>query len=93
MTDLELSLEDIIEFSQEYINPTLQSHGGYIEVVGYGDDNSILNIRMGGGCHGCASAKLTMLNMISASILEEFPDISYVNDVTDHNMGDSPYHK
>ena len=93
MTDSELLLEDIIEYAQEYINPALSSHGGYIDIVGYGDDNSILNIRMGGGCHGCSSAKATMLNMISASIIEEFTSILYVNDITDHSNGSNPYFK
>ena len=72
------------------INPGLKSHGGYaklIEIV----DNGIALLSLGGGCQGCGMAKITLKNGIEKTILDEFPEIVEVRDVTDHSAGENPY--
>jgi len=47
---------------------------------------------MGGGCHGCASSKITMMNGVERHLREIFPDIGKIEDVTDHLTGENPYY-
>ena len=83
--------ERIQEFVEEYINPGLASHGGFLSVTELDSDN-ILYVTMGGGCQGCASAKQTMMYAIDESLREEFQEIHAIVDVTDHSRGDKPYY-
>ena len=87
-----LTKDDVLDFINEYINPGLEMHGGYIEVESCDFESGILRIRMGGGCHGCASSVATMKMMVEKAIMEEFPDISIVEDVTNHAVGSNPYY-
>jgi len=47
---------------------------------------------MGGGCHGCASSKITMMLGVERHFREVFPDICEITDVTDHLAGENPYY-
>ncbi len=66
----------------EYINPALQSHGGFarlVEVV-----NGEVRVELGGGCRGCPGARATMRQGIEAYLREMVPGIAAVTDVTNH---------
>jgi Fe-S cluster biogenesis protein NfuA len=90
--DEDVVLEDIQEFIQETINPSLAMHGGYITIASFDEGTKELIIVMGGGCQGCASAKETLKSMVTAYLMEEFPSITSINDVTDHSIGANPYY-
>jgi Fe/S biogenesis protein NfuA len=47
---------------------------------------------MGGGCHGCASSKLTMMLGVQRHFRAVFPGIGEIEDVTDHLTGENPYY-
>jgi Fe/S biogenesis protein NfuA len=47
---------------------------------------------MGGGCQGCASARVTLKIQIEGFLKEEFPDLTEIEDVTDHVAGTNPYY-
>ena len=47
---------------------------------------------MGGGCHGCASSRFTMMMGVERHFKEVFPDIGEIEDVTDHLSGANPYY-
>ena len=47
---------------------------------------------MGGGCQGCASARITLKLQIEGFLKEEFPDLTQIEDVTDHASGANPYY-
>lgn len=72
------------------INPGLKSHGGYAKLVDIIEDSVVL-LTMGGGCQGCGMAKVTLKNGIEKTILDEFPEIVEVRDVTNHAAGENPY--
>lgn len=84
--------EQIEEYIKEDINPGLEMHGGYLTVHDYDEDAGILYVTMGGGCHGCASATVTLKLMITHALQEQFPGIESVEDATDHSMGSNPYY-
>lgn len=74
----------------ENINPSVASHGGRIDLVDYA--NRVVYIRMSGGCQGCSSSKATLREGVERSILEAFPRVKQIVDVTDHTAGENPYY-
>ncbi len=73
------------------INPSVASHGGVIEAVGVDEKGSVF-IKMLGGCQGCAMSQATLKDGIEKSLMEKYPEISSVIDVTDHDSGDKPFY-
>lgn len=73
------------------INPALAAHGGRVHLVNITDDNIVL-LQFSGGCQGCSQIDVTMKQGIKTALLEKIPDITDVQDVTDHTHGDNPYY-
>ena len=86
-TEIEAGVRDLLDST---VNPQIASHGGKIEVVRV--DNGVLYIEMHGGCQGCSSSKYTLQYGVEQKILETFPDIISIEDVTDHSAGENPYY-
>jgi Fe/S biogenesis protein NfuA len=83
--------QQILQVIETQVNPSIASHGGYAQLVGAEGDT--VWIRMGGGCQGCASSKLTLRQGIEVAIKQAVPAIANVVDVTDHQAGDNPYYR
>ena len=79
-------VSDLIESD---INPAIAMHGGAIELVDFTPPR--IQIRMTGGCQGCASSTATLKNGIEIILKESFPEIEEIDDVTDHSVGENPY--
>jgi Fe/S biogenesis protein NfuA len=79
----------VIQVLDEYINPSIASHGGRAELVAVEDDTAYL--RLSGGCQGCGMATVTLSQGIEVAIKEAVPEIQKVVDVTDHAAGTNPY--
>tara|TARA_Y100000593_G_C4158954_1_gene261019 strand:+ start:330 stop:605 length:276 start_codon:yes stop_codon:yes gene_type:complete len=88
-----MNRSEIQKIIDEDINPSLEMHDGYVEIKNFDENSRNLEIIMGGGCKGCASSKITMINGITMFLKEEFPDIGDIIDVTDHSAGENPYFK
>lgn len=73
------------------INPSLAAHGGFVTFVGH-DGEGIAYLTMGGGCHGCSMSKMTMLEGVQTTLVEQVPTIAKVRDITDHAAGANPYY-
>jgi len=87
-----MTRSEIQEMIDEEINPALQMHGGFISIYDFDEECRDLKLTMGGGCHGCASSKQTMMVGIQNHLRETFPDIGKIEDVTDHLSGEDPYY-
>ena len=87
-----MTQDDIQKFIDEEVNPALVGHGGYLLVRHFDDEKKSLKIEMGGGCQGCASAKMTLSIQVENFLREEFPDLGEVIDVTDHKAGTNPFY-
>ena len=72
------------------VNPSLAAHGGFVTFVGH-DGEGIAYLTMGGGCHGCSMSKMTMLEGVQTTLVEQVPAIAKVRDITDHTTGANPY--
>ena len=75
----------------EKINPAVQSHGGFVELVAIEDGTAYL--RFGGGCQGCGMINVTLKQGVEKVLFEDVPEIKKVMDVTDHDSGDNPYYQ
>jgi Fe/S biogenesis protein NfuA len=87
--ELSASIEAVISTD---VNPSLAAHGGFVTFVGH-DTEGVAYLTMGGGCHGCSMSKMTMLDGVQTTLIEQVPGVLKVRDVTDHATGSNPYYK
>ena len=92
ITGIRMTRADIQKIIDEDINPGLEMHGGNISIHDFDEDDKSLKLKMGGGCHGCASSKITMMNGVERHFREVFPELGNIEDVTDHLAGENPYY-
>ena len=88
-----MNRDSIQEIIDEDINPGLAMHGGYISIHDFNEESKSLKLKMGGGCHGCASSKITMMLSVERHLREVFPEIGIIEDSTDHLTGENPYYR
>jgi Fe/S biogenesis protein NfuA len=74
------------------VNPQIAAHGGRATLVEITVDNAVV-LRLGGGCHGCGMADVTLKQGIERTLRKHFPEISAVRDATDHASGHNPYYR
>ena len=74
---------------QDQINPSVASHGGYVQLLDVKDGTAY--VKLGGGCQGCGQADTTVKHGIETAIFEAVPEVHTVLDVTDHAAGQNPY--
>jgi Fe/S biogenesis protein NfuA len=87
--ELSATIETILSTE---INPSLAAHGGFVTYVGH-DTEGTAYLTMGGGCHGCSMSKVTMLEGVQTTLVEQIEELVRVRDVTDHATGSNPYYK
>ena len=83
--------QEIQELIDTQINPSVASHGGYIQLLEVQSDT--IYVHMGGGCQGCGMAQATLKQGIESTIKDNFPEIQHVIDTTDHAAGTNPYYQ
>ncbi len=71
------------------VNPAVASHGGYIELLDVKGDTAYISL--GGGCHGCGMADVTLKQGVEVAITGAVSEIEQVLDTTDHAAGENPY--
>ena len=81
----------LADFVEEMINPSLASHGGWVEIDAVDEEKGLVTMKMGGGCHGCGASAATMKYGIETAIKDEFPEVLTVEDATDHSTGENPF--
>jgi len=87
----ELIRQKIEALFESSINPQIASHGGRVELADV--TGTVVAVRLGGGCQGCASANATLKQGIEQAIRQEIPEVTEVVDVTDHTAGSNPYYQ
>jgi Fe-S cluster biogenesis protein NfuA len=73
-------MKERVEAVLEKIRPSLESHGGNIELVEATDDG-IVKVRLQGACKGCMGAQMTMKMGVERILKEEIPEIKSVEAV------------
>lgn len=79
----------IEKYLDEKIRPSLQAHGGNIEIIDF--DNQQLFVKMLGGCQGCRSSNATLQGAVIKMLQGEFPEILQIIDLTDHSQREHSY--
>jgi Fe/S biogenesis protein NfuA len=82
--------EKITQLLEQQVNPAIAAHGGYAALARV--EGSTAFITMGGGCQGCAMSALTLREGIQSAILGAIPEITAVEDTTDHASGENPFY-
>ena len=77
--------EKVQALLDEWINPALESHGGFARLQRV--EQRDVYVVLGGGCRGCPGARMTMRQGIEAAIRERVPGVGSVIDATDHSGG------
>ena len=72
------------------INPSLASHGGFVDLVEITKKNEVV-LNFGGGCQGCSSVNLTLKDGVEKQLKALYPEISAVLDATDHSYKENAY--
>ena len=85
-------IEDKINyFLQSEINPGLAAHGGMVSLVEVTEDDTAI-LQFGGGCQGCAAVDITLKNSVETTLLERIPELTGVQDLTDHSVNENAYY-
>lgn len=61
---------EIALFLEGPVSEMLALHSGFARLDAY--DSGIAHIRLGGGCQGCPSSRMTLLNGVQQQLLERF---------------------
>jgi Fe-S cluster biogenesis protein NfuA len=85
-TEIRTRVSDLLE---NEINPALGNHGGFVELIDV--KKNAVYLKLGGGCQGCGSAKMTLKMGIERVIRERIPEVGEILDTTDHAAGRNPY--
>ncbi|MGL9734945.1 MAG: Fe-S biogenesis protein NfuA [Symbiopectobacterium sp.] len=76
---------------QSQINPQLAWHGGHVTLMEITDDGLAI-LQFGGGCNGCSMVDYTLKEGIEKELLEKFPELKGVRDLTEHQRGEHSYY-
>jgi Fe/S biogenesis protein NfuA len=82
--------DKIRQLLDQQVNPAIAAHGGFASLIRVEDTTAF--IAMGGGCQGCAMSALTLREGIQSAILGSIPEITAVEDTTDHASGENPFY-
>jgi len=76
-TNSKKSFGDKVRDVIEMIRPSLQSHGGDIELVS-AEDSKTVKVRLQGACQGCPGARMTMTMGVERILREKVPEVKEV---------------
>jgi len=71
------TFEEEVKNVIEAIRPSLQSHGGDIELVGTDEENNV-KVRLQGACSGCPGAQMTLKHGVERLLREKVPELKEV---------------
>jgi Fe-S cluster biogenesis protein NfuA len=81
--------ERVAQVFDDQVNPMVARHGGHVELIDVQD--SVVMLRMGGGCQGCGMADVTLRQGIEGMLAQFVPEVRGIVDITDHASGGNPY--
>ncbi len=82
--------EQVRQVIDVQINPSIAAHGGKVSLVDVRD--TVVYLEMSGGCQGCGMAAATLSQGIRRILMEALPQITDIEDITNHAAGANPYY-
>jgi len=77
---MESTLSEKVSSIIEQIRPYLKQDGGDIQFIELTPEN-IVRVQLRGACGSCPHAKITLKQMVEATIIEYCPEITGVEDI------------
>ncbi|MEX1197238.1 MAG: Fe-S biogenesis protein NfuA [Pseudohongiellaceae bacterium] len=74
------------------VNPSLAAHGGVVTLEEVTDD-TVAVLRFGGGCQGCGMVDMTLKEGVEKTLKEQIPQLTAIQDATDHTYRENAYFK
>ncbi len=74
------SLHERVEDALDSVRPSLQTHGGNVELVAVHPPDTV-EIRLLGACDGCPSSNLTLTEGVEKAIKEHCPEVTAIRKV------------
>ena len=81
--------ERVSDLFEQQVNPMVARHGGRVELIDV--QESVVLLRMSGGCQGCGMASVTLRQGIEGMLNQYLPEVKGIVDITDHTSGANPY--
>jgi Fe-S cluster biogenesis protein NfuA len=69
-------MQEKVEAVLAKIRPSLQAHGGDVDLVDVND--GMVRVKLKGACNGCPMATLTLQHGIARILKEELPEVTEV---------------
>ncbi|AKZ66019.1 Fe-S biogenesis protein NfuA [Candidatus Palibaumannia cicadellinicola] len=92
LLDSSTPLIERIQYIISYkINPQLANHGGKVIFLDLTEDMFVI-LEFSGGCNGCSMVGATLKQYIEKQLINIFPELKGVRDVTDHNHSENSYY-
>ena len=80
-TQTESPILERIGAALDSIRPALQSDGGDVELVGFSEDDGVVQIRLVGACGPCPISSMTVKHGIERRIRAAVPEVTTVQAV------------
>ena len=71
---IQVTEKEIQAVLDEKVRPVLQSHNGWVDLVGI-EEGEVVRLRLAGACASCMGAEQTIRDIIIASVRESFPSL------------------
>ena len=91
MRDKEEVMRDIEKILEEYVQPSVQMHGGMVSLQDF--DEGVATIFMSGACSGCAMSTQTLHMGIENMLKYYVKEVHAVKGVEDPNSTTDPYYQ
>ena len=73
-------MKEKIEEALKEVREMLAMHGGGVELIEVTED-SVVKVRLTGGCVGCPSAQMTLIDVVEKAIKSKVPEVKKVEAV------------
>lgn len=80
------SLQERIEAALDAVRPSLEGHGGNVELVEVRPPDTVV-LRLLGSCHGCPSSSLTLSEGVEKAIRDACPEIVHIETANRNTNG------
>jgi len=75
-----MEIRERVEEVLAQVRPSLEAHGGNVELVGVTEDG-VVQVRLEGACKGCPMSQMTLSMGIEAALKEQIPEVKSVESV------------
>ena len=84
-------LENIGYIIEQYVQPAVEQHGGFIKLEDYDVESGRVLVLLQGSCSGCASSTITLKMGVENMLKHYVPEVNAVDGMDDPTFN-NPYY-